>query len=136
MLEKCYSIQNLQPVNDSDKGRRIWEVLADSYLFAQVTIMSRRKGELFGGHFHKGGDPSKNSEVIVFLSGRVRIKFTTKEGETYLETVDATKGPVEVVIEPWVLHELEAKENVWYIEPRPTRFNSDQPDTFPASEFV
>ena len=129
-----YKIKKIEPANDSNpRGKRTWEWHLTNG--KQISAMRRLKGEVFGNHFHKGDDPSKNPEFILFLDGKAIIEFLDKNGKYSSEQIDAASGPLEIVIEPWVLHRLIGETDVLYIESRLSRFNPDSPDTYSAEEF-
>ncbi len=129
-----YKIKKLEPANPSNpRGARTWEWrLADG---KQISAMRRLKGEVFGNHFHKGDDTSKNPEFILFLDGVAQIEFMDKDGKYSSVRLDAKNGPLELIIEPWVLHRLIGETDVLYIESRLSYFDPAAPDTYPAEEF-
>ncbi|KKS38929.1 MAG: hypothetical protein UV01_C0001G0005 [Parcubacteria group bacterium GW2011_GWA2_42_14] len=113
---------------------------------SQITVFERKKGIKFGGHYHAGGDPSKNPEKFYLVKGRVRAKFLVLEtlrvcgksavlvpkdkdkvGEEYILTAGNT-----LTIWPYVYHEMEALEDCIFIEYRVTHFNREKPDTYPV----
>lgn len=118
-----------------EKGRTTWEwKFPDGH---QITFYQRPAGTLFGGHFHKGDDPSKNPERLLVLSGRFAIDFKlSKDGPWISEVIDASNGPVELIVYPNVLHRLVAEKDTWYIEYRVTHFNPSKPDTYEEDLFV
>lgn len=118
----------LQPANlSNDRGRRTWEwKISDG---RQITVYSRRAGEVFGMHFHKGEDPSKNPERFLLLSGRVRVRFSSGKKKS-VKILDANLNPVELIIYPNVLHEFTAETDCLYIEYRLTHFDPNSPDTY------
>ncbi len=135
MEVKFVSVQGLLPADPlHDRGRRTWE-----WKFTggtQVTVMKRRAGEVFGGHFHKGDDPSKNPERILLLSGSMNLQFKNLPEESWREhPVDASEHPQEIEIFPYMIHRITAVTDVLYIEYRITHFDKTRPDTYPESEF-
>ncbi|MBI1957318.1 MAG: hypothetical protein HYS44_02575 [Candidatus Niyogibacteria bacterium] len=133
-MENSFSVRTLVPANPAnDKGQRTWTW--DSF-GRYTTVYRRRKGEEFGGHFHKGDDPAKNPELFLLLSGAVLVKLVDKDGRVSEEFLNASGGPVELVIHPWIFHEVKALEDCVFIEDRgPSKFDPDRPDTYPVSEF-
>src|SRR3989338_2655143 len=90
----------------------------------QITVFERKKGTKFGGHYHVGGDLSKNPERFYLVKGRVRAKFLVLEtlrvcgklavlvpvdkdkiGEEYILTAGNT-----LTIWPYGYHEMEVLE--------------------------
>ena len=98
----------------------------------QVTIYQRKKGSICGNHFHKGDDPSKNPERFFLVQGTMRLKAWNLHGEHMNCLVEAG---TEMILEPNVLHSLEAQTDVTYIEYRSTVFNKAKPDCYPAELF-
>ena len=93
----------------------------------QVTIYHRKAGTVFGEHFHKGEDPSKNPERFFLIKGELRITATNKKGEKFGDIVTEN---TEIIIEPYILHKMEAITDVSFIEYRSTIFNPQLSDTF------
>lgn len=132
-------IEGLPPANSANvKGRRTWEWPLKKLMLRSdhhVTAYYRKKGERFAEHFHKGDDPSKNPEYFLLLKGKIHINFQTKGGPKKEVSVDADKGPVELTIQPLVLHSMRAIKDCWYLEYRPRKFNPLKPDIYAPSEF-
>lgn len=127
--------QSINPANpDNERGKRTWEwKQADG---RQITVYKRNKGESFAAHFHRGDDPAKNPELFLLIHGKMRAIFTEPSGLRKTVWLDATQGkPVELVIQPFVLHEMKAVTDCTYIEYRPRYFNPEHPDTYPAEGF-
>ncbi len=99
----------------------------------QLTGYFRKKGSVFGHHFHKGTDPSKNPEFFFIIHGQAELwawnKFTGEEAK-----VRVTPGTI-ITIWPHVLHKCTAVTDVVYAEPRITVFNKKKPDTFAPEEY-
>jgi len=91
----------------------------------QITIYRREPGVEFGGHFHKGDDPSKNPEKILVIVGAMELIF----GD---ESVIVSEGQ-EIIIYPETPHSARVvgDKEVIYIEYRNTHFDKDHPDTYP-----
>ncbi len=129
-----FSVRTLAPANPgNERGKRTWEwKMPDG---PQVSVYRRLKGERFGFHFHKGDDPSKNPERFLLLAGVMYAEFLNTDGDEWRATLDAGSGPVELVIQPWVLHRMQALEECAHIEYRVNPFDPTRPDTYPAAEF-
>jgi hypothetical protein len=99
----------------------------------QLTTIERKKGQLFGNHFHKGEDPSKNPEMFFLASGslelRVKNKFTREASKTILH---AGMG---VVIKPHILHAFHPLTNIVGIEPRVSYFDKNHADCYSAEAY-
>lgn len=98
---------------------------------AQITAFKRWPGQEFGGHFHKGDDPSKNPEIMHIISGSMHINFTSPAGLTS----EAIFGPGDVVtIFPDTKHKARTvgSEPVIFIDARLTAFDPQNPDTYPS----
>ena len=129
-----FSIRRLPTANPSmPRGKHTWEWKMREG--TQVTALQRQKGEFFGNHFHKGADPSKNPERILLLVGVMKVEFLSRKGDYTEKVLDATNGPVELLVWPWHLHRFEGIEQCFYIEYRSTHFNPEAPDTYPAEDF-
>lgn len=123
-------ITSLKPANPSTlKGKHTWEwIFSDN---SQVTIFKRKKGGIFACHYHKGEDKAKNPEKFLLVAGKIRIRYK-KIGEKSIKEVilDACENQIEMIIQPMVVHEVEALENCIFIEKRNTRFDPANPDTY------
>ena len=129
-----FTIRTLKPANlGNERGKRTWEYKMLNG--PQISFYLRTKGEVFGNHFHKGKDHSKNPERIIFTSGIAQIKFTYLSGKQKIVIIKATKAPQELLLFPYVLHSYKAKTNCTYVEYRSTWFNKKDPDTFSEKEF-
>lgn len=95
----------------------------------QVTILERKKGEKFGGHYHGGNDPSKNPERIFVAKGEMKVRLVDPHEQ---ETELLLKQGSVLTIYPFVSHWLEALTDVVLIESRVTHFDPEHSDTFPA----
>ncbi len=99
----------------------------------QLTGYTRKKGSIFGNHFHKGTDPSKKPELFFMVSGEAELwvwnKFTKEESKVRL------KQGMLLTIWPHVLHKSTALTDIVYVEPRITLFDKKHPDTFPPEEY-
>ncbi len=129
------AVRMLESVDEkTEKGKNTWEWRAlDNE--RQITIYHRFAGEWAGSHFHKGEDPSKNPEYFLLISGILELESIDTLGNYCQIVLSARNGPIELIIQPNVLHRMKVVADCRFIEPRVTRFNPDKPDTFPASEF-
>jgi len=95
----------------------------------QITSYERRGGTQFGGHYHRGDDPSKRPEHLLLVMGRVRATFeyNGQRMQTVLEAGDA------LTIAPMICHAMEALEDCLFIEFRFTHFDPQYPDTYATS---
>ena len=133
-LNKKFLIHKLLPADESnDRGKRTWEWKMKNG--PQVTVYRRNQGEKFGFHFHKGNDPSKNPERLLLLAGVASVKLSDMGGHKRKITLDASQAPVELVIYPYILHELKALKNCVYIEFRQTHFDPTNQDCYPVESF-
>lgn len=129
-------IQKLAPANPNNpRGLRTFEQHFDR-LPVQATDYYRFAGEEFGGHFHKGEDPSKDPELFKLISGKMEFCFYDKHQGRRVVTIDATDHvPVLLIIKPYLLHYANAITDVIFSEFRVTPFDPAHSDTFPAAEF-
>lgn len=126
-------MQRLVPANETKKGKRTWNWnMPDG---KQITIYQRYRDEEFGNHFHKGGDPSKNPERFLLLNGIVYFWLEDKNGHRYTMVLDATDGPVEIMIRPYILHGARALADCCFIEYRQSKFDPAHTDTYPEEIF-
>ncbi|OGY97495.1 MAG: hypothetical protein A2128_03030 [Candidatus Liptonbacteria bacterium GWC1_60_9] len=134
MAPHPFSLRALAPANaGNERGKRTWEwKMTDG---PQVSVYRRLKGERFASHFHMGFDPSKNPERFLLLAGVMYAEFLDRDGNEWRATLDAGSGPVELVMQPWVLHRMQALEECVYVEYRVKPFDPSAPDTYPAAEF-
>ncbi len=93
----------------------------------EIPVFFRKKGTLFGNHYHTGSDKSNNPELIYFLQGKV--KFFAKDLDTNEKMEKEAEAPFELVIHPNITHAYIALEDVIFIEPRPTKYDKEKPDT-------
>lgn len=119
-----YIIRNVKSVNPDDIRGRIWEWKKEG---KQITILERKKGAIFGQHYHKGEDPSKNPEQFFLAYGRVRIRFEGGGEESEEHILDAGAF---ISIDPFIYHELEALEDCVLVEYRKTIFDPASPNTY------
>lgn len=94
-----------------------------------VTVLERKAGTKFGGHYHIGADPSKNPERMFLANGKVKAIFRKQDG--YFE-VHVFKPGDQWEIYPHVAHAFLALEDSVLLEFRVSHYNPSQPDTRPS----
>ncbi|QQG39096.1 MAG: hypothetical protein HYS32_01405 [Candidatus Woesearchaeota archaeon] len=99
----------------------------------QITCYQRKKGVIFGNHFHKGIDSSKNPEMFLMVSGEADFSVYNKFSNEK-KTIRIKEGDV-IIIYPNVLHKFTAFTDVVYIEPRTTIFDKNDSDCFTPEEY-
>ena len=83
-----------------------------------------------------GYDPSKNPERLILLSGKMEFEMKESAKDASRKKIlDASDGPVELVMPPRILHRVRALTDVWYIEPRQTHFNPEKSDCYSEEIF-
>lgn len=117
-------IMKMRGVTPDDPRGNIWEWKKNG---KQVTVLERKKGAIFGQHYHKGEDPSKDPEIFFLAHGRVRILFERSGEKSEEYFFDA--GTI-ISIDPYIYHELEALEDCVFVEYRKTIFDPACPDTY------
>ena len=124
------SIRQIEPVNADDPKGLTYELFKGIHGM-QVTYCTRNAGKIFGNHYHRGDDPSKNPERVVLLSGSCDlITCDGKQTNTHL-----LQSPTEIIIQPSVIHAFFPRENISFIEYRSTVFNPENNDTFTFGTF-
>ena len=126
MKGKGYKVVKIKPSNPDDERGPIYH-LTDKRKGKQVTAIKRKKGSIFGGHYHLGNDPSKNPERLFLVDGKIRVLFTTVDGEC-LGTEILEEGDL-IEIYPKVVHYMTALEDIIIIESRETIFDPENSDT-------
>ncbi|MDD5146030.1 MAG: hypothetical protein PHF44_04280 [Candidatus Pacebacteria bacterium] len=123
-MEKDFEVGKL--IDSGNYKGPVWEWLFPEGKAAGVTIFSRKKGMEFGGHYHKGEDPSKNPEILLVVSGKMKI---TKKESIYAKGF--ILGPGEfIIIKPNVYHYAFALEDVVFVERKLQPFDPQNPDTY------
>ena len=127
-MNKGFTVEKLEPVNPNDsRGATLQWQFPPDWAMTQITIYYRKAGQ-FAGHVHSGEDPSKNPEMLLIASGRIRVTLVGLDGQT--EVVELGEGSL-LTIWPKVKHSMEALTDVIIVEPRRTHFNPSRPDTVP-----
>lgn len=126
-MDEGFTVGKLKPVNPDDPrgATRQWQFPPD-WPMLQITIYNRHAGQKFGQHVHPGKDPSKNPEMLLIVSGRMKVTLVGLDGKE--EVVELGEGDY-LTIYPGVKHSMEALTDVIIVEPRRTHFNPAFPDT-------
>ena len=127
-MEKGFELEKINPADPNDLRGPTYGLSVPGTI--EITIVDRNKGFKFGGHYHKGDDPSKNPEKLFLAKGKMNAIFVSKDNNKTELTLEA---PVFLTIFPGTHHLFEALDNVIIVEARTTRFNKDYPDSY-ASE--
>ena len=128
-------LKSMLPCADSGSSKGRWTFEWHLLNGHQITVYYRRAGSVAGGHYHTGSDPSKNSGLFLLIYGRVKVRAYDTAQNQSIHLLDATNGPVELIIQPLVLHFFEALSRVIYIEYRVTRFDKNAPDVHSVKEW-
>src|SRR3989338_2725982 len=125
------SVKQIKPVNADDPKGLTYELFKGIHGM-QVTYCTRNAEKIFGDHYHRGDDPSKNPERVVLLSGS--CAFIACNGvETEIHFLNQTT--LEIIIQPSVIHAFFPRENISFIEYRSTVYNHENNDTFTFGTF-
>ncbi len=123
-------IRKIQQVNPRDRRGPTYE-WCKSTPGMQVSIYHRRTGSVFGEHYHKGIDPSKNPERFFVVAGKARLR--AYNGRRRLNVV--IREGTEVLISPYVYHSYEALTDFYFIEYRSTVFDRKNEDSFDEESY-
>ncbi len=124
-MDRDFEIGHVQTAKTNDPRGPTYEwKLSDG---KSITVYMRKKGCTFGGHFHRGTDPSKNPERFFVIKGQMIMRFIKQNCTD--QTVMLGQGDV-ITIYPGVRHCAEAIEDVIYVEDRLTHFDPINPDTY------
>lgn len=126
-MNKKFKLEHLGPVAKDERGHTIEWKLPDG---RQITIYHRKKGAKLGGHFHKGGDPSKDPEGFFLISGRIKLIIDLNGNK--IEKILEAEANNYLIMYPGLCHWMTPLTDVIYIEYRVTHFNKDNPDTYPC----
>ena len=124
-------IKKLLPV-EKHLGNFTYE-LCKGQISLQITVCKRSRGSVFAKHCHKGLDLSKNPERLFLISGGATLNAYDGLSDRTLKTV--VKDGHEILVSPNILHELKAVSDVIFLEFRPTVFNAETSDTYPAETY-
>lgn len=91
-------------------------------------LINRNKGSTSGCHYHLGKWKVKDPEVILLISGK--IKLYMRHMETGKEETIDTEAPAKIEMPPMVYHEVHALTDIIMIEPAdekltPEKYNAD-----------
>ena len=124
-------IQELEAVNPHDIRGLSYEWMKGKEC-GQLTLCYRKKNTLSGNHYHTGKDASKNPELVLLISGQLRL--ITCNGKDTIEQV-VEKSPGEIMISPNILHTYKAISDIIFLEYRTSIYNPADSDTFPVEVF-
>ncbi len=125
-------ITDLVPATRNDKGTTL-EWRRPNKAASQITVYQRHNQQNFGGHYHRGQDPSKNPEILLLLAGRLKLTVENLAGDREEIVVEENQ---QIVIQSNIAHWLEALTGrVTILEWRLTPFNPQQSDTYPADSW-
>ncbi len=124
------SVKKIRPVNPKDKKGPTYE-WCKSIQGLQVSIYHRPKGKIFGEHYHKGIDPSKNPERFFVVAGKARLR--AYNGTQRMSRV--IEEGTEVLIWPYVYHSYEALTDFYFIEYRSTIYDKENSDSFDEESY-
>jgi|SRR3989344_6367176 len=80
----------------------------------ETLIMTRKKGSIFGNHYHTGKDPTRNPEIQYLLKGKLRLTAKDmKSGKTESFIVEEN---AEIRIAHMIAHKFEALEDCIVLE--------------------
>ncbi len=88
-----------------------------------VGVYYRRAGSVSGKHYHTGSLPTTNPERHILVKGQAILR--TKNLETGEVGSVVLVAPCLWEVEPQVYHELEAVEDIIFIEPRLAGYDPD-----------
>lgn len=125
------NLQVISPIVQSQSGETL--ELFKGLLGRQVTFYRRNKNAVFGNHFHKGIDSSKNSEYFFVISGEIEATFYNGlSGEKETRRI----GPRSLlVIDKNVYHSFVGLTDVEFIEYRSQVFDPDADDCWPLEQY-
>jgi len=89
---------------------------AEIFLDRQGKALSifRKKGTVFGNHYHTGSQATKNPEIFWLLHGELTFEYRHIDSEEWI-VVNAI-APVKIDIYPNVLHRVTAITNAYMLE--------------------
>ncbi len=126
------AITTITPANPSDERGAVYE-LFKGLSGQQVTVFTRNSGAVFGNHFHKGLDPSKDPEYFFLIQGEMTLSFY--DGRTGQREIVPLVGGQLLTLEKGIYHSFEAMTDVIYIEHRKTIFDPAHSDCFLLGEY-
>jgi dTDP-4-dehydrorhamnose 3,5-epimerase-like enzyme len=77
-------------------------------------LIFSREGSVRGRHYHKGISVTKNPEVLILLTGKMKVNWKIV-GEEMLSSI-TVQAPAKLEIPPMVWHELIAESDSSIIE--------------------
>ncbi|MBI2668017.1 hypothetical protein HYX17_04605 [Candidatus Woesearchaeota archaeon] len=135
MTIRGVNIDIIVPVHADWRGPTYELFKGDKY--EQITTYKRNMGGVFGKHFHKGDDISKNPETLIVLAGRLEFIAYNRFGEKMSEFLEGNcESLPKITISPEVIHTVVPRgSGLIILEPR-SLFNPIHLDTYPESEYV
>lgn len=125
-------IREVKPTSDDDRGSTFeW---CKGLPGMQTTIYTRKKGTLPNKHYHKGEDISKNPERLLLIDGTAMFRADNGLTEQNLDV--RINAFCEIIIEPGILHSVEAITDIKLLEHRATVFYREKPDTYPEDSYL
>lgn len=75
----------------------------------------RKAGSVSAKHYHKGGSPGKNPEVLVLFQGEITLNWFDVRNPDHKGT-EHVKAPALVTVYPWAWHEVIAETDMIFLE--------------------
>ncbi|MFH1590910.1 MAG: hypothetical protein ABIC95_03195 [archaeon] len=126
-------ISDPTPANPDDDRGPVYE-LYQGIPGQQLSVLVRKEGVVFGDHFHRGKDPSKDPEYFYFVSGTAVLSAFDRKTKTRMT---AKIGPHTLVeIDPFIFHRFEAETDVVFIEYRRSLYDPADPDDGTVEEYI
>jgi len=94
----------------------------------ELATYVRKKGSVFGNHYHLGTDPSKDPEKFILLQGAVRLEATDIGAPNRDDLDERILAVSEIIIHPYIHHRFTALTDVLFMEPRTTFFAKGKED--------
>lgn len=80
----------------------------------KVLSLFRKKDTVFGNHYHRGTQQTKNPEIFWVLHGELKFEYKHINESTWKETF--VKSPSKIEIYPNVIHRLTALTDAYMLE--------------------
>lgn len=78
-------------------------------------LAMRKKGAIFGGHYHLGKSDTKNPEILLLVSGSMIGTFFKLDSPNEKEVVEFSQVGL-LKVPPQVVHSFEALSDVYFLE--------------------
>ncbi|MEK6945408.1 MAG: hypothetical protein AABW63_01305 [Nanoarchaeota archaeon] len=121
------NISGIYPADLNDPRGMTYE-WCKGILGLQLTVFERKKGTVFGGHYHKGLDPSKNPERLFLIKGQLKLLAHNGMIDSSLE--ETVNEGEELLIFPGIIHSFHSLTDIIILEYRSTIFDRNNSDTF------